>query len=860
MGCLPFRIRVSSRNLKIICLLLIAVLAVPSIGVNEALADGAKMNIQILESGEVRIWEESSTATDFDTSLNNLAYPVGAMMVHLEPIITLLGIVLVTEDGSSPLNISATESFIANPPSSIARSVRAVIPLTHIVDPDGTIEQRVVGRAPTLREIRRWFARLSIQKDAEELLSESESRNIEYLQNWLDGAKYWANHKKEELYEAHPALGELNLVEAFSTRTVTDLMEYLVISEKLYDLGAINAAISSGENWISYLPLGIPSSPVERPLRTVSLQAKATEDVSLGQPIGASNGAALTYTSKDDSSVRKCVVMGEPHQTSTEQDGAISRAKIFQVYPKNQDGEYVPVLFTAQGANPTPMLSYSELHRVSGTAGPSFGSLNLYVETDGVNYLSASEDTWTPLEEEVVTYTWRGEVESFSVFHVRGYGEGYLRLIDPSSGTQYLITRRPKSARSPLDSFLNRLRYGATGDASNYEKTLRAGGLTKFGEAGCFANRRDESISDAVAYFVLNQGRTDILQGEESFQMDVVYPSTEDFKKVGSHDAPYCVGAWASADNGPLSGGCEIDPGESALVDPGLLTYRQQQFKDWYEQNAAQGELSESELLRFGSSTTSYGMNKFEKLFAHSIRKYGGETIPEEKQIVARMVADRLEERNGRIFDDPLQIGFFYMHQKFNQRMNQPNSPLSVFIFPFAMASVPISEVFELVTPQIAAEINGFLIDAIDFYQERCRPAGILKWSDLTRIVVDNKIVAKGFVGPNGGARNSGRFKFGAFQSNEAPYVRLMNTSPFSFTAFSSAIYYRTFGSNVSPHALESGLFETVDENAWKLISRINPKGVGFSMNDSYQKFSFSSTPESRPNSPVFRSLTLSLK
>lgn len=850
----------TSWRIRVNALILLAIIAGTAVR-HDVAAETTNIQAEIQESGDVRLWETSHPGSTFDESLSNLAFAWGGMQWWLEPIMTMLPLVLNSEDGTSELDIEAVDRLLADMPSSYSHTLVSAFPLIQIVDDDGTIETRATPRGTT-EQLHRWYVRLGVLRDADTMFRQTDPVNLRLLQRWLRGAQQMAAAHEEEFYAAHPTFRETNLVAAFRSRTIEDVMQHVVVGAKLYDAGALLGTIGQVPDWIMHDPLGTPftGGGTSQPLGESDLPL-----VPLGKPLGASNGAAFTYRPAEQPSVRKCVTVGEPHQPSHEQDvvGPAARPKIFQIYPRNNSGSFQPLLFMTQGGSATPMLNYSAFHGTSGTAGPSFGALIFHANTDGTRYQDEGGN-WQSFDAQTVKYRWQGVERSYTQFSIPEFGEVFARIRRPGTDQQFVLLQRPKSVVSMVNGMFDRLRAGAQNDAHKYLETLRSGALTYWGEAGCHPTDPQQFPNEhGRAYFALNQGRTDMLSEEAEASLSQPIPISYAFRKKGTHDTALCSEQlWASSDNGSLKGGCPGELSFSQLRDPGFPTYRQVQFREWSAAHVESGEpLSRDELLRFATSTQSYSIRRIARLFAFAIEQFGASSIPPEKLPVAQLIGAAFGAHDGYRRDDLIQIALFHVASNFSENLYSPAFPDLAPVRPgITDPRISETELLAAVTPTVANALNQFIVQAIDFYLTKCQPQGITTWSQLVRVVADGKEVASRFAGPSEEARNSGALRFESQNGEQACSVRLHTTSPFSFIAFDDQIYYRTFGPPVSPHTLETGLYEKASAISWDLIGKINRAGAGSSTEEAYRSFSFHSSPTDAPSSPIFRSYTFALE
>ena len=254
-------------------------------------AETTEMRAEIQESGDVRIWETAHPGTTFDESLSNLAFAWGGMQWWLEPIMTMLPLIVNSEDGTSELNIEATDRLLADMPSPYSHTLASALPFIQFVDDDGTVETRVPLRG-TIEQLRRWYVRIGVLRDADTMLRQTDPVNIRLLQRWLQGAQQMAATHEEEFYQAHPIFRSTNLIAAFRSRTLEQVMQHVVVGAKLYDVGAMLGTLGQAPDWIMHEPLG---TAIVEGSNGAGGQNSRPPLTPLGKPLGASNGAALTY-------------------------------------------------------------------------------------------------------------------------------------------------------------------------------------------------------------------------------------------------------------------------------------------------------------------------------------------------------------------------------------------------------------------------------------------------------------------------------------------------------------------------------------------------------------------------------------
>lgn len=815
------------------------------IGFSGSAAAQSSLSISQNRFGETTIFESGAPSTTLDGSLENLAYGMGWQQFRLDPVTLLLGS-LMTSRHNALLNRAAVDEFLgASDPRYDTITAGFQLP-TRRIDPDGTIETPNQGsvRLEWIQNQLRWFG---VDAWADENLASLAPANKRIITRWLEGSQAAARRYEQEFYAHHPRLKTTNIVAYYYNLTLADIVRAYAWISQSYDFGGILGTLSGAAGWLEQRPLGTPIPG------GLSLKSGGTMG-NVGQllpesrepwelPIGASNGAAFTFTPSETPDRQLCVVAGEPHQPSTYDipGGPLQQMKLFRAYVRIRK-QLVPFFVAAYPTLPAfAGLHFSPGSATSGTADPVSGGLLFFLETNGTEYLY--EGAWRPFRTSPLTITRNGATETINRFEVPGFGAVFALVRQPTTGRYFVLTWRQKSPSNFLDGFWSRLRAGLAGDGAAYVAALERG-LPFYGEAGCHPRRpTDPTAGDRLAYYAMNQGKIDKIADPSSINPLTVNPAVSGALKIGLDPATICVGQpWATSDNGNFQSGCPDKPVRPMYQDPGYQTFRQALVRRWAEEKLGQ-PISRSEALDFATSTDSVVVARFIEVLVAAIDRYSTSHLsPGQRPLIGAIGEVLRANTTGAIYDTPEQILITYLYLELVDPIIRRATPLPDEVRDYLLR--PEANRADMLAA-LNADAGGFFLDAIlaatEFVTERCLEKGITTYSTALSMTISGAQVAAHFAGPGLDSRSNGLLKFETDSSGQKVCaLKLIASSPFKFVALEDELYYLPFGPSVSPLGLEPALYE-LSNLAWgEHWSRHNTSGTGTGDIGSYRRFSLS--------------------
>jgi hypothetical protein len=809
-------------------------------GLVRPLAAETTLAIEISRYGETTVYESGNPSTTLEGSLENLAYGMGWQQFRLDPVTLLLGS-LMTSRHNSLVNRAAIEEFLATNDPRYNTVIAGFQLPTRRVDPDGTLDTPNLGavRIEWIQNQLRWFG---VEAWADENLTSLAPANKRIITRWLEGSQAAARKLEDEFYALHPRLKDTNIVAYYYNLTLADIVRAYAWISQSYDFGGIMATLGGAASWLRFEPLGTPlpgGMSMER-LETsgqIFPNFRAPEDLALG----ASNGAAFTFTPAESPDKQLCVVAGEPHQPSSYDSpgGPLQQMKLFRAYARVRK-QLVPFFIAAYPTLPAfAGLHFSPGSGTSGTADPIGAGPLFFVETNGSEYLY--EGQWRPFQTSPLTITRNGVTETINRYEVPGFGAVFALVRQPTTGRFYVLTWRQKSPSSFLDGFWSRLRAGLAGDGAAYVAALDRA-LPFYGEAGCHPRRSTDTPNSARrAYYAMNQGKIDKISDPNSLNPLTVNLATAGNQKIGLDPSTVCVGqAWATSDNGNFRSGCPDNPERPYYQDPGYQTFRQALVRQWATEKLNQ-PLSRREVLEFATGTDSIVVARFIEILATAIERYAMLHLSAEQAPLITAIGQILRANStGAVYDTPEQILITYLFLELvgpiiSQTVPLPPAVRDYLLQPEASRAAMLES--------LNAEAGAFLIAAIvsgtNFVMNECLAKGIPTYSAALSMTISGALIARNFAGPGLDSRSNALVRFTTDNlGRKTCGLEFLASSPLKFVALDDEVYYLPFGPNVSPLGFETGLYNSSNLAWGEYWSRHNTSGTGSGGIESYRRFS----------------------
>ncbi|MCB0328011.1 MAG: hypothetical protein KDD70_00065 [Bdellovibrionales bacterium] len=801
------------------------------------LATPAEVRVEISKYGEITVAETANGGSTTEESLFNLAYALGVAQYNGQPL-TMLANSLTATDHGSTLNQAILEEIINGNSPRYSKVFFAIPSIPRKVDSDGTVEEEVSGdrKLEDISTYARWWG-LDAWVDSE--LESMDPQVLRLFTQWVKGAQFQARQTEAAFYAANPELQPTNIVQYFYERTPRDFLIAYALYAQFHDLGTVSALAAAFGDDLVHNELGHPLPPL---LETVSLSEQSPLvqfQEHFDTPIGASNGAAGTYRDISDPSKLKCFSTGEPHQMSSFDTnfGAGQKMNVSRGWVSDGANGYKPFVLGVYGTNPGFIgLQNTAGNSTTGTAGPTASAFTFYVETDGVNY--KYQDVWYPLESRPLDVIRNGVTETITEYYVPGFGKVFLLV--KFSGKYFAITIRQKSPSSFVDGMWRRFLAGLHEDGDEYLQVLEKA-IPHYGEAGCHSapSRSPEDV-ERLAYFSLNQGWVDEVAGSDTIDGLTVNPPVPQYLKTGVRPTSYCAEQrHAAADNGALSGGCEVPPSVPSHMDPGRQTHRQLQLKT-FELAHRDTPMNKQDVFHFASGTHGGRLKKLLEIIVASFDKFGATVVPSGEIPIVSIAVELLRVHEGDMRDSLEQILILYLQpQMENILRGTLPTPATVRNFLLYTDRASRTEMQNALDLPSAAFLLEQLRKGITFLTDKCVARGITTYSQVLRMVNNGVVVAEDFSGPGAGSRSSAWVVLqpdgmGGFLCE----ARTFSVSPLKLISFDDEVFYLPYGPPISPFALYPGLYDQANIEWGTYWRKHNRAGLGYSEMDAYRRFS----------------------